>query len=159
MAIPASVAILATSWCHLHQLKIGPPCDTTCICSKFGPQVAPLPLVSNLAIRWRHLHLVLNSLHQPESHQFSFKKVFKLETLGPIDRTPGKPGSDKNRKTCTLCNAQCTLQYIPTGAFNESGRLKQPYFGSNLDLHSLVSSALEDVELVLDPDSRSPYSE
>ena len=67
-------------------------------------------------------------------------------------------GADpKVRKTCALCN--CTLQYIPTGAFNESGRLKQPYFGSNLDLHSLVSSALEDVELVLDPDSRSAYSE
>ena len=60
------------------------------------------------------------------------------------------------------CNiAHCTLQkmYPPTGAFNESGRLEQPYFGSNLDLHSLVSSALEDAELVSDPDLRSPFSE
>ena len=35
-------------------------------------------------------------LHQPESRQLSLKKLSELETLGPIDRTPGIPGSDKN---------------------------------------------------------------
>ena len=53
-----SVLILATSWCHLHQLKIGQPSDTTCICSKFSHQVAPLALVPKLAIRWRHLQML-----------------------------------------------------------------------------------------------------
>ena len=69
-------------------------------------------------------------------------------------------GSLKIRKTAHCALQYCTLQkmYPPTGAFNESGRLKQPYFGSNLDLHSLVSSALEDAELVSDPDLRSDYS-
>ena len=51
MALLASVANLATSWCNLHQLKIGPPRETTCICSKFGHQVVPLALVPKLAIR------------------------------------------------------------------------------------------------------------
>ena len=35
------------------------PSDTTCICSKFGHQMAPLALVPNLAIRWRHLQMLL----------------------------------------------------------------------------------------------------
>ena len=46
MAILASVAILATRWCHLHQLKIGPPSSAAPLAffSKFG-QVAPLALL------------------------------------------------------------------------------------------------------------------
>ena len=39
------------------------------------------------------------NLHQAESHQLSFKKVCEfvclLQRTGPIDRTPGTPGSDK----------------------------------------------------------------
>ena len=84
--------------------------------------MAQLELVQNLVIRWHHLHclqswppgcitalpdclelpywhyqLVLSwYLHQPESHQLSLHKVCDGQTSGPIDRTPGLPGSDKN---------------------------------------------------------------
>ena len=54
----ASVAILATRWCHLHHLKIGPPSGTTWIRSKCGHKVAPLALVLKLTIRWRHLQML-----------------------------------------------------------------------------------------------------
>ena len=37
-------------------------------------------------------------IHQPETHQFSQPKwLTQLETPGPIDRTPGIPGSDKKK--------------------------------------------------------------
>ena len=41
------------------------------------------------------------AIYQPESDQWSFnewlsERVSKFETLKPIDRTPSKPGSDKN---------------------------------------------------------------
>ena len=63
----ALVSFLATRWCHLHQLQIWPPDGATCI--------------------WY--------LHQPEPHQLSQHKVPQwVETSGPIDRTPGTPGSD-----------------------------------------------------------------
>ena len=32
------------------------------------------------------------------SHQLSLQKVLDRQTSGPIDRTPGTPGSDKNEK-------------------------------------------------------------
>ena len=47
---------LATKWHHLHKLQIWPPDGATCICYKFGHQMAPLTLVTNLVTRWRHLH-------------------------------------------------------------------------------------------------------
>ena len=33
-------------------------------------------------------------------------KVTQLETLGPIDRTPGIPGSDKNHPVCDIIHIQ-----------------------------------------------------
>ena len=54
---------------------------------------------------YRHYQLVLSwYLHQPESHQLSLQKVTQFvslfETLEPIDRTPGTPGSDKKSGKC-----------------------------------------------------------
>ena len=49
-----------------------------------------------LGLPYWHYQLVLSwYLHQPESHQLSLQKVTQLERTGPIDRTPGTPGSDK----------------------------------------------------------------
>ena len=62
-----SVLILATSWCHLHQLKIGPPSDTTCIGSKVGHQVTTLADVANLTIMLRHIALTLSVSIELES--------------------------------------------------------------------------------------------
>ena len=108
------------SWLHdlelSHKLKswplrlqICPPGGATCISCKLGHQVAQHELIRNVVIRWRHLfelpywhyQLVLSwYLHQPESHQISLKKMLywltHSVTSGPIDRTPGLPGSDKN---------------------------------------------------------------
>ena len=39
-------------------------------------------------------------LHQPETHQLSQPNIRDGLTPGPIDRTPGIPGSDKNAKKC-----------------------------------------------------------
>ena len=42
-----------------------------------------------------HYQLVLSLyLHQLESGQLSFNRVTQFQTTGPIDRTPGTPGSD-----------------------------------------------------------------
>ena len=74
---------------------------------QFSHQVVPLALFPKLATCLRnlrchiglpywHYQLVLSwYLHQPESHQLSFTKVSDRRTTGPIDRTPGTPGSDK----------------------------------------------------------------
>ena len=51
-----------------------------------------------LGLPYWHYQLVLTwYLHQPESHQLSFNKVPHSITTGPIDRTPGTPGSDKKK--------------------------------------------------------------
>ena len=39
-----------------NNFQIGPPDGTTCISSKYGHQIAPLALVTNLITRWRPLH-------------------------------------------------------------------------------------------------------
>ena len=40
----------------LHLVQIWPPDGATCIGCKFGPQMAPLALVTNLTTRWCNLH-------------------------------------------------------------------------------------------------------
>ena len=67
--------------------------------SKVGHQVVSLALPHCLGMPYWHYQLVLSLyLHQPESHQFSLHKVLESlslwERTGPIDRTPGTPGSD-----------------------------------------------------------------
>ena len=103
------------------------PDSATCISCKFGHQLVPLSLVTNFATRWHYLHwskiwppgwldeshalphclglsywhyqLVLAwYLHQPETHQLSFTNLSDSLTTGPIDRTPGTPGSDNERE-------------------------------------------------------------
>ena len=107
----ALVANLATSWHHLYKLHIWPPTWTGLT---FGHQVAPLALFAKLATRLRNLrcHIALDCPianraywhyqlvlgwyhHQPESTQLSLTKVSEFVTSGPLDRTPGLPGSDK----------------------------------------------------------------
>ena len=67
--------------------------------SKVGHQLVSLALPHCLGMPYWHYQLVLSLyLHQPESHQFSLQKgvgVTQLQRTGPIDRTPGTPGSDK----------------------------------------------------------------
>ena len=87
---------------HLPWFQFWPPDAATCISNKFGHQVVPLVLPHCFWLPFWHHQLVLSwYLHQPESHQLSLQKVLESlsqwETSGPIDRTPGTPGSDKKR--------------------------------------------------------------
>ena len=57
--------------------------------------MAPLAFPYCLGLPYWHYKLVLSwYLHQPESHQLSLQKVCDGQTPGPIDQTPGIPGSD-----------------------------------------------------------------
>ena len=121
MALLALLPILATRWRHLHWLKIWPSDGTTCIfwvCisdllqidSKFGHQVTSLALlgskvgrqVVSLALPWNALFALSVCIEFESSSSrvtsVKFQKgvsVCLLERTGPIDRTPGIPGSDK----------------------------------------------------------------
>ena len=78
---------LAIRSCHLH-----------CLVPKLATRLWSHVLPHFLGMPYWHYQLVLSLyLHQPESHQLSFTKVTQWETTGPIDRTPGTPGSDKNK--------------------------------------------------------------
>ena len=52
---------------------------------------------------WYHQLELSWYLHQPELHQLSQPNRSHLERLGPIDRTPGIPGSDKNHHPVQVC--------------------------------------------------------
>ena len=65
-------------------LQIWPPGCITCIVT--FPWIALLALL--LVLSWY--------LQKAESHQLYLQNLPQLERLGPIDRTPGTPGSDKN---------------------------------------------------------------
>ena len=115
---------------HQYWLQILPPDGTTCIGCKFGHQMAPLGLVPNLATRWRHLHWL--QIWPPDGTTcitcitcitfitcitcISFKKVewvSEFQRLGPIDRTPGIPRSDKNCDTLPLNSTQVYTNKFP----------------------------------------------
>ena len=96
-------------------LQIWPPDGTTCITNKFAHQTKSHALPDCLGLPYWHYQLVLTwYLHQPESHQLSLQQPLGLsewQTTGPIDRTPGTPGSDKNywwnqipMVSCSGCN-------------------------------------------------------
>ena len=99
------VTNLATTCHHLYwfqiwplddYLQIWPPDGTTYITNKFAHQTKSHALPDCFGLLYWHYQLVLTwYLHQPESHQLSFKSISSV-TTGPIDRTPGTPGSDKN---------------------------------------------------------------
>ena len=109
MAPLALVATLTTRWHHLHKLQLWPPDGATGMSCKFAHQMAPLVLLSKLTTRLHYLYcyllhwhyqLVLSWYpHQPESQlsQLSLNKVLESLTFGPNYRTPGLPGSDKDR--------------------------------------------------------------
>ena len=86
--------------------------------------------LQNVASRWRHLHqiqigswdcLLVSSasieLVSSSTRHTSVKStnMTQLETLWPIDRTPGIPGSDKNA-TCCFFLALCYMLYLCTTA-------------------------------------------
>ena len=51
--------------------QIWPTCNAICICKlhyKFGHQMAPLPLVTNLATRWCHRHLLQHCKFYHQMH-------------------------------------------------------------------------------------------
>ena len=66
----------------MHLIQIWSPGGATCI--------ATLPWIALLALS-ASIQLVSSS-----THQLSQPNMTHLERLGPIDRTPGIPGSDKN---------------------------------------------------------------
>ena len=79
---------------HLNYFQIWSPDCAICISSKFGHQMAPLALVTIalsycLWLTYCFYQFVLSwYLHQPESHQLSFKKVsYSLTDTKHIDRT------------------------------------------------------------------------
>ena len=99
------VTNLATRCHHLYwfqiwplddYLQIWPPDGTTCITNKFAHQTKSHALPDCLGLPYWHYQLVLTwYLHQPESHQLSFKNVSYVLTdnrtlrsdqgyLGPI---------------------------------------------------------------------------
>ena len=65
-----------------------------------------------LDCHWQYQLVLSWYLHQPESHQLSLQNVldFKRRTPGPKDRTPGLPGSDKNKYSKQV-NRFCQYQY------------------------------------------------
>ena len=87
----ASVAILATRWCRLHQLKIGPPTGTTFIPSKFGHQVAPLqlvplqllvPLLLDTRLHHMHCHIALDWHYQWLGDNLAPRTIWHLRQFG-----------------------------------------------------------------------------
>ena len=121
----ALVLILATRWRYLNCLPMWPPDGTTCISCRIGQQLALLELVTSLVTKWCHLHQfqcwpsdgatciatlprkalltssvgieLLSSSARVTSVKSAHSLVCtQLERSGPIDRTPGTPGSDKN---------------------------------------------------------------
>ena len=79
-----------------HKFQYWPPGGATCI--------ATLPGIAH----WHHLLVLSCYPHQPESHQLSLQNLLDWVsdwlTSGPIDRTPGTPGSDKNTSKIPVCN-------------------------------------------------------
>ena len=90
--------------------------------SKFGHHVVSLVLPNCLGMSYWHYQLVLGwYLHQPESHQLSLKSVSDSVTSGPNYRTPGLPGSDKNKPVWRI------------------GHTALPDFSLNLSIRQLLS--------------------
>ena len=133
------------SWSLIEILKLGHQKEPLAQVTKCSLQVAPLALDPNLVIRWRHLHLiqiwssggatciatlpgiVLLSLSASIELASSSARVTSvksakrlgvtyLERPGPIDRTPGKSGSDKNMTFCQKGGggqtSQCLDDYL-----------------------------------------------
>ena len=123
MAPLASVPNLATRWRHWHWLQIWPTDGTTWINFKFSLQVESLALphcnaMQCNAMPWIALlalsvsiELVISSARVTSVRSAKGLSVCEWERTGPIDRTPGTPGSDKNcdtgepySKISPLCN-------------------------------------------------------
>ena len=99
--------------------------------SKVGHQVVSLALPHCLGMPHWYYQLVLSSyLHHPESHQFSLHKVTQwvseFQTTGPIDRTPGTPGSDKNYVggdcVVAISDLLCNFPQLLTAYLKQSDR-------------------------------------
>ena len=92
---------LTTRWRQLHKFHIWPPKLSTrlshlhCQIALDCP-IALLPYCSIALLPYCPIALLPYCLHQTESHQLCLQNVSHLVTSGPIDRTPGTPGSDKN---------------------------------------------------------------
>ena len=83
MALLALVINFATKWRYLYWFQSWPPVCTTCIVTL--PWIAILAL--SVSIELVSSSARVTSVKSQKGH---------LERLGPIDRTPGIPGSDKN---------------------------------------------------------------
>ena len=78
---------LVIRWRHLHLIQIWSPGGATCI--------ATLPWIALLALS-ASIELVSSSARVTSVKSQKGLLLSELETLGPIDRTPGIPWSDKN---------------------------------------------------------------
>ena len=86
MALLALIANLTTRWRYLHQMQILPPDGATCIATL--PRIALL--TSSVGIE-----LISSSARVTSVKSAKGLRLSQLERTGPIDRTPGTPGSDK----------------------------------------------------------------
>ena len=86
MAQNALVQNLVIRWHHLHCLQIWPPGCVTCIAT--SPWIALLALSVSI-------EFVSSSARVTSAKFQKGVSVSYFETTGPIDRTPGIPGSDK----------------------------------------------------------------
>ena len=96
----ASVANLAIRWPCLHPLQIWPPGGATCI--------ATLPWIALLASSVC-IELVSSSARVTSVKSQKGLVCMYLKRLGPIDRTPGIPGSDKHSVIPCFYRAQVSL--------------------------------------------------
>ena len=110
---------LTTRWRQLHKFHIWPPklstrlshlhCQIALDCPIALLPYCPIALLPYCSIAlllycsiallpYCPIALLPWYLYQPELHQLNFNtcQKGKLERTGPIDRTPGTPGSDKN---------------------------------------------------------------
>ena len=111
-SLAGDLRIMCIFWFVATQFKIWSLGDVSCIGSKVDYQDESLTLPLCLVMPYWHYHLVLGwYLYQSESYQLSFKSLSHSltyrqtdrQTSGPIDRTPGTPGSDKNCNGSAIC--------------------------------------------------------
>ena len=134
--------------------------------------MVPLALVSILATRWRHLYChiawdcplissvgieLLSSSARVTSVKSTNPLVCtQLERSGPIDRTPGTPGSDKKQKkgwefleyystvdglSCFYCFDWFQFYYLRRGRLDrESSQQLGPFFQKKIVFFSIFSN-------------------
>ena len=123
MAPLALVANFATRWHHLHWLQIWPPDGTTCItCKTCITFITCITCISFKKVEW----------------------VSEFQRLGPIDRTPGIPRSDKNCDTLPLNSTQVYTNKFPImNLFSEYSSYNMTVCFKNVPIPTFMLSQAE----------------